>query len=398
MSILSNYLRESRIAGVEMYLASGGITWRCVLLKRSGNKVITEKVSADFSSLQELSDFCGEHVPVVLAITGKGVIMRIVPEGQASDPWNLLRKVLPDISAADFFWSLVPLDKERTLVAVVRKNAVQIGLQELQSKFSFIQYGVGAGVLQQFPAFETDQTEVTAGNYKVELKQSSLTGLKHMAETDASEINFGTEKIPARVAIACAAALKGILHNLKNIPGVQELQEGSAEDFRRDILLRTAFKAALVGLLIVLSGNYFAFNHYRNQLGELENDAGSYKASLAELDALEKETVRKKTFLTDAGLYGRSSMTWYVDQLAHGMPQGIQLSRLEFSPLKQLPAEDTLAFESRVVRIQGLCTESGIVNDWIATLQKTKWITHVQLQSYVQAQGTGTFHIELEVQ
>ncbi|MFM2016876.1 MAG: hypothetical protein RL007_532, partial [Bacteroidota bacterium] len=80
MSFLSNYLRVSRIAGVEMYLTSGGITWRCVLLKRSGSKVITEKVSADFNSLQELTDFCGEHVPVVIAITGKGVIMRIVPE------------------------------------------------------------------------------------------------------------------------------------------------------------------------------------------------------------------------------------------------------------------------------------------------------------------------------
>lgn len=399
MSFFRKYLTGSVVAGVEMYLNGTQTIYRCVILKKSGNKVKTEKVSADLYSLAELSGFCNENIPVVLVITGKGVITRVLPEGPGTESQQLLRKVLPDISAADFFCSLVPLSDASTMISVVRKDTVKVALDEMQQRLSIVQGFAGAGIVHQLPLFHAKGTELQAGNYVLVSQNGLLAAVKNAQAATDEEVDIGGEKIPARSLLACAAALKGILFHLNEFSGSVAFVPKADEAFYQKQALRFTMKAALAGLLLVLGINYAMFSHYRNELGNLESDVSGYRNAIAELNLKEEEAARKKLFLTETGLYERSSWSWYADRLIHDMPSGIRLDKLELSPVLPLVQEDTVAFDQGVVRIRGFGSENAVVNSWIEKLQHTEWVKQVKLQSYgnTAIENSGAFFIELEL-
>lgn len=399
MSFFRKYLTGSVVAGVEVHLNGPQTIYRCVILKRSGNKVKTEKVSADFHSLAELSGFCNDNVPVILVITGKGVITRFLPEGPGTEPHQLLRKVLPDISVADFFCSLVPLSDTSTIVSMVRRDAVKEVLDELHQRSSVVQGFAGAGVVHQLPVFHSEQHEIHAGNYLLSSENGILTSVKNSSEIFDEEINIGGENIPARAVLACAAALKGILFRLNEFSGSVAFIPKANEAFYQKQALRFTMKAALAGLLMVLGINYAMFSHYRNELGNLESDVSGYRNAIAELNLKEEEAARKKLFLTETGLYERSSWSWYADRLIHDMPSRIRLDKLELSPVIPLVQEDTVAFDQGVVRMRGFGSENAVVNSWIEKLQHTEWVKQVKLQSYdnTATENSGAFFIELKL-
>ena len=70
MRFLHNFLTGSTVAGVEIQLNGLQTVYRCVLLKRVGNKIKTEKVSDEIHSTADLAAFCPAHIPAVVVVTG----------------------------------------------------------------------------------------------------------------------------------------------------------------------------------------------------------------------------------------------------------------------------------------------------------------------------------------
>jgi len=98
-------MEHTRIDAVEVHqLQDGSHLMHHIAIKRNGNRLEVMVMHPLIDSLHGLVDFIPSNVPVVLILTGKGVLIRhITIDKEASDE-ELVRSVFPDARVGDFLF------------------------------------------------------------------------------------------------------------------------------------------------------------------------------------------------------------------------------------------------------------------------------------------------------
>lgn len=390
----------SRFAGVEVEFRSDGCWFHLVIVKRSGKKLMIEKSLSGISS-SELRENLSREIPCAIVFTGKGVLNRYVQIAPDAASSSLIGKILPNASVKDFYLEAVRAVREGQMVSVVRKEPV-IAITDDLGDFGIVTSSIGPFIVCEFLRMLDRYDDVLyCGNHTIRMDTGFPSEVTYNADNNtSSDFDFGDEKISSSALIAFSAAFKLAVAGIANAKDQSDVTCKSRQDFLQRRLFKSSAKAVLAGTLLILAVNYFAFSHYWKLQEELSARMMGQTNIISEVNRLEGLAKNQNEFLTRSGLLNQSSYAWYADQIAHSMPDGINLTRLNFSPRIKVANEDSIGFNAGALEITGQCGESVVLNNWLQELKKQSWISNAAIRSYQQSKSRkdGEFILDLLLQ
>lgn len=397
---LRTYLLGSRYAGIESEMCGDITRFHLVVIKRTGTKLHIEKVLTEIVTLEELKTALPKDIPCSVTFTGKGILYRYIQVAPAATPQTILGKVLPNAAIKDFFISATPSSGDGQLITVVRKATVQPVYEQLCKHLDITETHIGPLVAcDVLRNSKGTKDEIKLGKHNIHFEANLPREVVYTDdEPDSSFIEFGAEQIISEGVIAFSAAFQSLIHGT-GIPAIDETSDRRKQFLQRR-LFQSGLKATLIGILIALAANYIAFSHYWKLQNELSSQLNGQGNSISELHALEEQYTAKRDFLYSTGLLSQTSYAWYADQVAHDMPEGIQLNQLNFSPLMKVANEDSIGFNNGQLQITGRCEESVVLNSWLQNLKSKAWIHSASIRSYQQSKSmtAGEFTLDLNLQ
>jgi hypothetical protein len=387
---IETYLLGQRFAGVEAEVCADGVRYHVTIVRRVKGQLQIEQTFHQLRSADQLPKDALADIPILLTITGKGVLHRVVQSDRDTASEVLVRKAIPDIVHSDFMFQTVFNETSGHIVSIARRSLVEEIQQQIAPYGTVINTDVGA-VNTQFIHALLEKETIVCGHHQLQFNAS---GLKSVTWNESlhndDSIALKGETIPAQALIGFSSVVKLLLTHNDNREFAEYLQ-------RR--LFRFTTRTALAGLLLLLLINYLSFSSYRSLAEELQSRPEARTELAAQRNALRTKVSEQRTFLTSTGLLEEAPFAWYADQLAHEMPAGIQLTQMNFSPRVKLAAEDSIGFSNGMLQLSGTCNESIQLNTWVQQLKSRSWVRTAAIVSYEQnrAQANGVFHLQLDL-
>ncbi len=410
MSIKSgfdNLMKSASVNGVELAIQSDGkYLFHLATLKKEKSTIVIEQQVVCVNTIADLKEKIDAKMPLVISITGKGIINKKIDATPIDSNKILLNKILPNANEAEFCIQKTLIDDKSIFVSVIRNSL----LDEILNEFKTI----GIDSIQEcylgpfainncLPFIDEKINNIQLKNYKLGVKNGLIQDL-NQDDTFTAEnvITIGDDPIQLEQLISFATAFSyhrntlnsGIVNSIL----LEELKLNFKE--KRKFVSRTW--AMLLSFFFILLINYFVFNNYWTKNNEISSRLEINKSSLNRLDTLKNEFQQKKMFMQQNGLMENSLTSFYADKLAESLPNSISWTNLEIHPVKKKEANaesDLIQFENKIIRISGNCQYSLDLNDWMKHLKNFLWIDKLELLNYKQdnANDKGAFLLEIQL-
>lgn len=402
--MLEKWISDRTAAGIEVVLKEHETSFNLVVLRRNGNTICIEKKAEGLKTADELKTLIDKKIPVILSITGKGVIHKKISDNER--PYalqTLLNKAMPGAALNDFNVQVSEINAEQAFVSLVRSSAGDAaiaglttqGIRNIANCFLgpfvlndvFEQLGITGSICLSTQRLKTDNNVVT----EIQPAQS---------EQDVTMINVGTDQLSSNLLIAFAAAFSHFLPAKKGIENSLRINNVKEEYTAKRKFERRGM-TALVAVFILLLINFFVFSAYRDKNNELNGLYALNESAIQRYDTLKKEFSFKKQFLEENGLLEHSKTSFYADQLAKALPASISWTALKINPQKEVKnaEKNSFTFENKVLEIAGKCAQSIDLNEWMKTIRQQPWIDKLTLINYTQTKKTepGVFTLRLNL-
>jgi hypothetical protein len=398
---LETILHPSPVTGIEIILKGNDLrVFNVVILRKTGSRLAVEKKEAGIESMELLTACIDRKSPLILSITGKGIIhKKISISAEEHTTEVLLNKVLPGAAVKDFSVQAAQSGEE-LFVSVIRNSILENVLGELaRNGISAVsECFLGPFALNNAIEQLSLSGEFTVSDQCISIENNHITDVRLSAGSQAHEAVTGIKDLPFPLFIAFSSACSYFISLQKGIENSQALNILKDEFNAKRKFERTGF-AALAILFLLLLVNYFVFSSYWKKNNELSVVYSLNETAVQQYDTLKKELAFKKKFLEDNGLLQHSRTSLYADELAKELPSSIRWSSLKINPLKTLKnsEENAFTFENRVIDITGKCEQSAELNLWMKRLKHYSWAKDVLLINYTQSQKNepGVFQLRV---
>ncbi|MFI5219070.1 MAG: hypothetical protein ACHQNT_06240 [Bacteroidia bacterium] len=402
-----NFLRSKQVTGIECTILPGGDSIiRTVILKENKSRV--EVVSStEFIKPADLKNSIPGNLPVILILTGKGIIHKRLALHENESDKNLLQSVLPNAEVKDFY-----LEKHfststgnNLYVSVARKSFADEVLNSFKNNgYHVIGCTLGPFCFQAVLPLISDSEnfEIAIYNHHFIIQGKKIENYKSedIPVSDAA-VNIGGNSLQQPFAMAFAAAFQYLLSGEKSFSLQPGLITSEQHEFKQKRIFEKTGWAALIIFLGVLLINFFLFQHYSAKNAELNSQSMLLQSELENYKALEKDYKDKQDFFSRNGLLETSKTSYYADRIAQELLPAIRLTGINIFPAVKSTGgeEDKLSFKPKVITVSGQCNVSSELNEWMKVLKKNKWIDKVSLLDYRQdnLKTPGQFTIELGI-
>ncbi|MCW3071748.1 MAG: hypothetical protein JWO44_1638 [Bacteroidetes bacterium] len=392
----------SCVTGIEVILQGNDAwTYNVVMLRKSGNKITIGKQQEEIKSTEALKAFIDKKAPLILSLTGKGIIhKKIVGAGEDASIDSLLSKALPGATTKEFCIQLAQASSGEAFISVVRTSILENVLADLSKN------GINAISECYLGPFAINNTieqfgfndQLLISGQSISIENNVIKTIVPSAEVSLPGLQIGNEHLSPGLIIAFSSAFSCFSPAQKGIENSETLN-GLKEEFRAKRKFERTGVTSLVILFLLLLVNYFVFSSYRAKNNELKAAYTLNESAIEQYDTLRKELAFKKKFLEDNGLLKHSKTSFYADELAKDLPAAICWSALRINPLKTIKnsEENVFAFENHMIDINGKCDQSAELNQWMKQVQHYPWVKDVLLINYTQSQKNepGVFLLRL---
>ncbi|SEL95650.1 hypothetical protein [Parapedobacter koreensis] len=405
IAAIGAYLRHiPQLVGVELLLADGEtFVANTAVVKRTGTTVHFVRGEYGLASFGAVKEQVQDGMPIVLIISGKGIIHRAIAKGQRAMEGGLLKQVLPNAKPDDFYLQHTELET-CTMLSVVRRKLVDDLIAQLAAQgLVLLGAGLGPFAMQLFSEylFPVDSEGCVLGRHRLALHQGTIIGYELLpleAAARGKRVDMAGEQLNEWVVPAFAAAFAEI----SDIPfaqlPIQAVQEKAA-DYRQQGLFRRSGAALMAFFLVLLLGNAFFFMHYSDNVAGF---AGSDALAIQqEIDVLRQQAAERETLLE--GLWyadvPRWRMAYMADRIAATLPDGMLLNEMAI-----YPRDEGLSRKQRrpvhtpsAIRIKGTCGDMPTLNGWIKQVRGLPFCETVEIDEYGfdGREEVGTFVLSL---
>ncbi len=402
---VDNFIKNTSIAGVEViYLPDGKTIFHGSVLNKSKASIDIVSSFEGIENLEIVKNNLPEKTPVALVINGKGIIHKKTNCGEKDTDKTLLQKVLPNANTEDFYIQKTQVINSSVFVSVMRKSLVDDLLKDFDKNgISVVSCSFGPFCVNAIlPLIESTSAdfELKFSTHSISVKDQNIENYQVVQNEDLpASLNIGSNKVNQALVICFAAAFQYFIKDESLQVGIPAIATGKEEYKQRQLFQLTGW-GILIVFLSVLMINYFVFNHYWNKKNEISSKVSMNQAELSKLEKLENEVTEKQQFFEKTGLLEASRTSYYADQLAQDLPNTIQLTMLDISPLvKKINVEESISFLAKTIEVSGNCKKSNELNNWIKIIKKKKWVNEVALLNYSQdkSKDDGEFSIELKI-
>jgi hypothetical protein len=312
-------------------------------LFRSGDKITVSKHS-EFKNILHFSKQHKPGMPVVLNVSGKGILAKEVDENSLSAT-EAFKLVLPNSKAEDFYFQ--KLSGERLQIVMVRHEI--------------------------------------ANSYLYELSDAGLVVLSLCLNLDESEHK---------------KAGINLLLGLENIEVELPVLRGNLEQLQAKVKLKGIGILTAVSILIALLVNSFCYVTYSAKVTELEKEHNFTKDKVDRYQTIESDVSEKIHFIKSTGWTGGYPLAWLTDRVMASKPSSIEMSELRINPfLEKSLDEKSVVYENLRIIMRGRSNDAVELNGWLQKIRSMTWVTNCELVSYTfnKESGKGEFLLALNI-
>jgi hypothetical protein len=399
------YIRQ--IAGLQCHLsAEGTAIYRMVRVQRSkqGVNVLDTYESPD---MDEIANRIKPGSPVVVVVTGNGIINRKVEDFPMADGLSLINRVLPGANAEDLIWDADRGYVEGTsitgYVSVIRKELLDDVIASVEGA-RWLPMAVALGPFKVqfvFPLIGANES-LFIGEYQYDIDAGRITGIKevHNAVPDTYELSGST--VESRYVLAFAAALDFLINGHDAFLLGHDSCKKARSEYKSKRLLTVASKGGLVFFLTVLVINFLIFSNLYSKNSDYSRRLSAVEKSMLEYIQKESEASLKKAFIMENGLMHSSRVSFYVDRVCRELGPDIKLSELIVFPAVKSTGgnENYSAFDNSLLRIVGHSVGSDALSGFVTRLNAMDWITRVEVTGYEQEgiAKPGLFRLDISLE
>ena len=396
--IQSSLFSIREICGIENHINTDDTQcFQFCILKKQKNNVQLQSSQTSINNFAELSANLDEKIPIALAINGKGILHKKL-KALPKNPTEILSQVLPNANKKDFAFQVHKALDGYWISIIRRAGLIQIIEQYKANGLHVVSIQLGAFVIEPILSLLTNsQSELLTAQEILQIKNQKIENFSTKQHSNLQNYELSGEAVSSHLLVSFGAAFSYLISHQSdfyNFPTINYLKE----NFQYQQLIKKVGSVGLVTLLTLLIFNFMAFS-WLNKTVESQNIQLSFhQLQLQQLDSLQLQHQEKEQFFKQNNILQNSKTSWYADQIAASIPEGISLSQLNIfpTPKKSFSQESKMIFEQHKIQIKGSSQRAIQLNLWIKQLKKMDWIKEVTLMPYQETrEGIGSFELVL---
>lgn len=347
------------------------------------------------NAILSLKNSLNKGLPVIVSLNGKGIIGREVNNSQLNEQ-EIIGQLLPGASLNDFYLVKRELADKKAWVSIVRKEVFDKLINELLNESFFIPEVTIGPVLNDTAANISGETNISTPHFDYSYQGGKLQSIQPGSGDGEDGIRAGEDVVSGKFINAFSLAFGYLIGFENNGLKTPEIEQSSSEFWHKNVFYYGGI-TALVAFFCILLMNFFFFDHYRNQLSQLQNSAELKKSEYGRLSELQAKVKEKTDFISSTGLEEGSKTSFYADRIAATVPQSISLKMLDLNPLaSKIKSDEQIMFRQKNIIINGACIRSTELNEWIKSLKEFEWVKRIELKDYkgINSSG-GDFKLEI---
>jgi hypothetical protein len=371
---------------VQVHFVQNTVHYDLVNVKKG--MVKSTPISCD--SLEELIKEIKQTIPVIVHVTGSGVLTRL------TEYVSGYKEQLIVNGDKDEFYFNSWHDGSRILVSFFRKNLIENLLSQLTEKKVFL-LGVTCGIVPVLSL--ASENELITLDYTIHLIDGTFVKVERNEEliqrTQLGGIFYDRDEV----------LLKGIYSSLSSVndsfeQGLVETEVVKQRDNYTQFKQFTFFGITVVSIIFfAVFGNYFYLNSLNQDLADLEVELTLHNDNLSLLETFKQEKTRKELLVDNSGVYQKHFLTFYLDKISGTIPTNIDLQELYLFPLKEaLKEKRKVEIEKLTINIVGTTPTSELLEEWMNKLNRFSWIKSVQLVNYLKSEKNASFKLLITLQ
>lgn len=340
-------------------------------------------------SIDELPSLLKKNVPVILSLTGKGIISKqvILNEGKSA-----LHALFPNAEEEEFeVRSMVCSNGEHYISAVRKAMYTNLETKLDTLGYSIVSIAVGITAVQSLAAILTNTT-FFLDTKKVIIADNKIQSVENCStQPEETALSVGSDSIPDKYILSFSTALYFWTHIIYS-----KSKLFSEIIYRR--LIKLLSIAVISLLLALLLGNYFLFSHYYSKEKQLESQLQADRELLSEVSRLKEELHIKESLMQQTNFRKGTHFSAYADMIAKTVPRKMILQSLSCNiPEGKIKSKKQIIFTQDNIIIKGSVANSGILDDWVKILKKYDWIEKVEILQYSRSSKFSNGDFELQI-
>ncbi|MDR0659278.1 MAG: hypothetical protein LBG19_00415 [Prevotellaceae bacterium] len=398
--MFDNLLRKMSIKGNSIYgieLNLGGSKsryWTLVQLRMGKNKEVKIVKQEYFEEAFDAKQLVGlkleKSIPIVLCVTGTGVLTNRLGEGDS------INNLFSGLDESEIYYKEYEVSAI-CYAGVIRKDILANHIEQIANQ-SFFVWDVAVSslsVLSILPLLQVPKQEFQLERYTIRLSPIIVEQISEVEEASfLSERCFiGTEQTTVTMLPSLAAAVSFYVN--KEIPdeNLLRIQQKELKAFRKSKLAGYSFLGLL---LIVLLVNFLLYSKYIHRLEDLQLALNDKQKQNMHLNTLKKDLSEKQAILATMGIQREVPLSYIADRFAACTPKGIKLDKLDINPLAdKIKDHKPILFSEGKLRVEGICDNPEDLNLLLERLKKEEWLIKVDKKEYRESDLKGRFILEI---
>ena len=364
-----------------------------VTIERKGDELTVLNEMTSSNSVDELSEFVDEYIPLVVLLTGKGIISKRLPRNRGGEGAQV-KECISEYGNTEVIHS-VTFNENWLYVNMMRSDLTDTWLRRLeQVGLSPIRIELGPSTAWEILRF-LEAREVGTSRYRFEFDTQGFT-LIEQSESEAGSYSLDGEMIAGQLLLPYAGVV-ALLKTLDIEPDDRPLHDAFQDAYYQRATKKAGLLAVVV-LFVVLLVNAGLFMHYHDKQSTLEAQLLEYQGKLSEVELLQQELEQKRLMAKASGNDTHGRFAFYADRVASVLNQDIGLTRLTVNPIQpKEPRSDKITVRPNVLEVEGQCKESAELDDWITKLNELEEVASVRILDFGKKRDSDENQFSLEI-
>ncbi len=385
--IPKSYLTKSSVCGVECVFEETGLIFNYSVLQTKKNKVefVVKGQTKDISEICKIAK--KSNAPIVLSITGKGVISKkvIFSENDSLQLNDLVKQHLQTVNANEFYVQFYKNETQSGYLSICRKEQVDDLIKQLAlQKAECVNVFIGPMVCNSLSGLTVSHNRLYTSLYQLDLVNGYVESVVANIVANTQEpLTVGDLKIEVQQTISFASSFNYLTRQQNFISddvNINNLSSKHSEKLKIRVLLFT-----FITILFVISGvNSVLFFQKFEEDSVLQVELNLYESKNAQITQLLENYQKKKNLIEQTGIFDNKKLSIFADKIAASLPNDIVLREMYFNPEIGETEEDSLMdFHERQLIIKGNCNKSLILNEWVNVLKSQSFVKSVNLENFI---------------
>lgn len=365
--------------GLEIFEKDNLISYSFLRVTQKNGELLIS-VENTFEKVDELAKLITKKAPLLLAVNTSKVLKKQVDTDTKGNTESWVSQAFPNLELDNFYYQILDSLLFK-MVAISKKEHIDQLLKTLE-EHHIEPTSVSLGItnleniipyLKGFPILGSNFELRKENNHELQFKATDS------FEKVPVEINGLVLSNTSLLPFSNILGYLGKDHKESNLI----LINGQSENrFKNNRFFDFGLKIGLGSILALLLLNFLAFSHYRKKTQAMETVSSLEQQSIT-LNTIRKRVSEKESRLKMLLSSSNSRTTFYLDRIAHEIPNNIQLDEMAYQPLiRPISEKKSIEVLKNSILISGKTNNKVAFSQWTDLIEHKNWVGKVEILGY----------------